>query len=392
MKDPLFEGLELTPVLNAVGYATPLGNGRLDEAVINGMASAAGRFMLISEIQSIASEQIAAITHAEAGYVVSGAAAGLALATAACLTGLDPVKMNLLPRIAKGGPSTVVVHRAHRYDYDHAVRQVGARLREVGFVDFTFPYELEAAVRADTAAVLYRADGLQTVLSLPQVIEIAHERDVPVIVDAALAVPPVENLHAFTDMGADLVVFSGGKAIGGPPATGFVAGRADLISSIALQHQDMDLRLETWSGNIQGLSGVRTPPYQGVGRAMKVGKEQIVGLLIALDRYTARDHDRDLIDWLATLDRISRELSSQLPGLELDLDRSSHVPQLRLRFPSRSHAEEVSRRLHERTPAVFCNEGLLWNGCLIIVPTCLRPDEEQQLVGALVEVVPTVIA
>src|SRR5690606_10760398 len=129
-----------------------------------------------------------------------------------------------LPHVDEAVPSVVVVHRAHRYDYDHAIRQAGARFREVGFPDLTFPYELEGAIRQDTAAVMFRGDGSKNVVPLPEVVRIAHDAGVPVIVDAALTVPPVENLWKFVDAGVDLVAFSGGKAIGGPPASGFVVG------------------------------------------------------------------------------------------------------------------------------------------------------------------------
>lgn len=380
----------LTPIINAIGYATPLGNGRQDAEVISAMAEASANFISIAELQMIASERLADATHAEAGYVVSGAAAGLTLAAAACMTGLDPVRMNQLPDTADDTPSEVVVHRSHRYDYDHAVRQAGAELVEVGFPNLTFPYELEAAIGAKTAAVLFRGDGSRNVIPFPDVVAIAHARDIPVIVDAALTVPPVENLWRFTDEGADLVVFSGGKAIGGPPASGFVVGRSDLIAAISLQHQDMDVRLETWDGSAYGSDGITFPPYQGIGRPMKVGKEQIVGLLVALDRYLNRDHAADLRCWRDRCERIRQALGDRVPGLTMAIEQGIfeteiHVPQLRIELGSRETASSVSAALHRRNPAVHCYEGALWDGALIVAATTIRPDEEQTLVEALAE-------
>lgn len=378
----------LKSVVNAIGYSTPLGNGRLDEAVIEAMADASRHFMSIADLQSVVGRRIAEITHSEAGYVVSGAAAGLTLATAACITGLDPTLMNQLPHMSPELSTTVVVHRSHRYDYDHAVRQAGAALREVGFPNLTFPYELDDAIRDDTAAILYRGDGSRNVVPLDEVVEIGRARSVPVIIDAALTVPPVENLWRYSDAGADLVVFSGGKAIGGPPASGFVVGRADLIASIALQHQDMDVRIETWAGVSYG-EGLLNPPYQGIGRPMKIGKEQIVGLHVALDRYVGRDHEADLQHWRDQVVRIRDRMAAHLPHMTMTIeeglgDPANYVPQLRLELGSRDHAAAVSRRLMQRNPSVYLNEGALWAGSLIIVPSCIRHEEEPLLIDALV--------
>lgn len=380
----------MTPIINAIGHATPLGNGRLDESVIDAMRDASRVFMSIARLQQLASLHLAEITHAEAGYAVSGAASGLTLATAACIAGLDPMRMNRLPDTSPDTPSTVVIHRIHRYDYDHAVRQAGAKLREVGFPNLTFPYELEAAILPDTAAVLFRGDGPRNVVPFQDVVSIAHARNVPVIVDAALSVPPVENLWSFIDGGADLVVFSGGKAIGGPPASGFVVGQRKLLASVALQHQDMDIRLETWPKTEITLNAdqVSNPPYQGIGRPMKVGKEQIVGLLVALDRYLARDHRAELDMWSEQVDRIHDAISSRLPNLEMVVevggeDSDVYVPQLKLNLGSRGRAGRVSKALSERDPAIFCHESALWEGKLIVVPSCIRIYEEEPLVEAL---------
>lgn len=379
--------LGLKPLINAIGYSTPLGNGRLDDTVIDAMSDASRHFVSMTDLQVVVGRRIAEITHAEAAYVVSGAAAGLVLATAACIARLDPSLMNQLPHTSPDMPHTVVVHRSHRYDYDHAVRQAGAVLREVGFPNLTFPYELRDAIRDDTVAVLYRGDGSRNVVPLDEVVGMAHAAGVPVIVDAALTVPPVKNLWRFTDAGADLVVFSGGKAIGGPPASGFVAGRADLIASIALQHQDMDVRLETWAGEP---FGVTDPPYQGIGRPMKIGKEQVVGLHAALDRYVERDHDADLRVWRERVVRIRDGVAKALPDLGMVIeegigDPANHVPQLRLDLGTRELAAAVSSRLMRRSVAIHANESALWAGSLIVVPTCIRDEEELTLVVALIE-------
>jgi L-seryl-tRNA(Ser) seleniumtransferase len=165
----------------------------------------------------------------------------------------------------------VIIHSAQRIPYDLAVRLSGARLVTIGNVLQTSPWELEAAIGLRTAAVLYIAGAhlAHGALPLPEVVAIAHAHGVPVIVDAAAQLPPPENLWRFTrDLGADLAVFSGGKDLGGPQASGLIVGRADLVAACA----------------------AHSSPNQRLGRPMKVGKEEMVGLLAAVERYLALDH------------------------------------------------------------------------------------------------------
>ena len=259
---------------------------------------------------------IAAATGAEDGYVTAGAAAGLLLGTAACVAGLDPAAMDRLPD-TRGLKSEVVVQRVHRNSYDHAVRTVGIRLVEVGGLGHptprpTEPWELAAAITRRTACVLWPVMAAPDVLSLTTVTRIAHDHDVPVLVDAAAALPPPENLQRFITEGADLVTFSGGKALRGPQASGILAGRADLIRSVALQHQDMDVLPETWTWRHLLEQGVVAgPPGQGIGRVAKVGREEVVGLVTALQRYLALDHDAERQRLVAR----ARRLASELAGL-----------------------------------------------------------------------------
>lgn len=287
-----YDDLGLRPVINAAGTLTRLGGSRMAPEVLAAMTEAAARFVPIDELQERAGEVIAEITGAEAGYVVTGAAAGLALGTAACVAGMDVGKMDRLPDTA-GMKNEVVVQRGHRNSYDHAIRSAGVRMVEVGYLGYpgaggTMPWQLDEAITERTAAVACPILDTPGCLPLPLVCEIAHAKGVPVIVDAAAELPPRANLRRFIAEGADLVVFSGGKAIGGPQASGILAGRRGLIASVALQHQDMDIRPETWSrrgwiaeGRVAGV------PHQGFGRSMKVGREEIAGLLAALRRFAA---------------------------------------------------------------------------------------------------------
>src|SRR4051794_28928818 len=216
----VYDELGLRTVINASGTLTRLGGSRMAPEVLAAMTDAAASFVPIDALQARAGEVIADITGAEAGYVVSGAAAGLSLGVAACVAGMDVAAMDRLPDTS-GLKDEVVVQRGHRNAYDHAIRAAGVRMVEVGYLGYpgaggTSPWQIAAAITERTAAVACPILDTPGTVPLPEVCQIAHERGVPVIVDAAAELPPRANMRRFIAEGADLVVFSGGKAIGGP--------------------------------------------------------------------------------------------------------------------------------------------------------------------------------
>ncbi|MDQ2652843.1 MAG: aminotransferase class V-fold PLP-dependent enzyme [Chloroflexota bacterium] len=393
MSASVFNQWNVRPVINGVGPATRLGGSVMEPAVLEAMADAASHYVKIDELQDAASKVIAEITGAEAGYVTCGAAAGLALATAACMTGLDPEKMNRLPDTT-GMRNEVIIHRAHRYDYDHALRSVGASLVEIGFPDAIFPYELERAITDRTAAVAYFPTPNRPALPLPLVVEIAHRAGVPVIVDAALEVPPVANFRTFTEMGADLVVFSGGKAIQGPQASGFIAGRADLIRAIGFQNQDMDVHPETWTYRGMIAAGEITgAPHHGIGRQMKVGKEEIVGLLVALQRYMERDHAADHAAWECRMHTLRDGLAG-IPGVTVEVvgafSKAGAVPCAVIRIDEDATgitAYRMLEELQEGEPRIFLNEERAWQGIIGANPMCLGDDDMPKIVSRFREII-----
>ena len=241
----VYEKLGVRRVINGRSFSTKIGGCALPAEVLDAMRAAGEYCVRMDQLQDAASKAIAGVTGAEAGIVTSGAAAALTLGAAACLARLDVNRMNRLPDTS-GFPNEFIVHRAHRNDYDHAVRAAGATFHEVGFDYCTFPYEVEAAITTCTAGMYYQAGAGQGVVPLQQYAEIAHTHGLPVLVDAAAELPPPGHLKAFIQAGADLVAFSGGKHIQGPQCTGILCGRGDLILSAALQHQDMDVFPETW--------------------------------------------------------------------------------------------------------------------------------------------------
>jgi len=265
----VYDELGVTKVINGSATLTALGGSLMPPEVLAAMAQAAGHFVDIDELQHKVGSRIAEWTHNEAAYVSCGAAAGLVLSTAACIAGTDPEKRERLPR-AEGMANEVIVHKHGRVGYDFAVRQVGARLVEIGSERGTSPQEMEEAIGERTAAILYfyNVTRMAGLVPLEEAIAIAHRHGVPLIVDAAAQIPPVENLWRFTHMGADLALFSGGKGLCGPQSSGLILGRKDLIEACAFH----------------------ACPRPFVGRPMKVGKEELVGLMAAVRWYLNLDH------------------------------------------------------------------------------------------------------
>lgn len=385
----LLDSLGVRPLVNAVGPATRLGSSTPAPAVLEAMAEAAAVYLPTHRLQAAAGAEIAALAGAEAAYVTNGAAAALMLAAAACIAGDDPALMNRLPE-TDGMRNEIVIHRGQRIAYDHAFRAAGARLVEIGFADLTFPYELDAAIGERTAAVAYFSNSGANAIPLEQVVEIAHARGVPVILDASLAVPPLENLSRFARLGVDLVAVSGGKWIGGPAASGFLYGRADLIRSAALQQQDQDVRIETWHGAPLIADGtVAGPPHQGIGRALKVGKEEIAGLVAALRAYAARDHAADQARWTAACETVAEALAG-IPGVEAHVlapdGRERGWPIAEIALDERQlglTAYEVVTALADGEPPIALDEAVAWRGALRVTPTHLRDGEERVVATAL---------
>jgi L-seryl-tRNA(Ser) seleniumtransferase len=380
------------PVINARSFSTKVGGAPLPPEVLDAMRAASDCCIRMEDLQEAAGRVIAKVTGAESGIVTSGASAALTLGAAACLCGMDVERMNRLPDTT-GMPDEFIAHRTHRNDYDHALRTAGARFREVGFYYYTFPYEVERAVTERTCAFFYQAGVAEGALPLEPFAEIAHRHGLPVIVDAAAELPPVENLSRFVEQGADLVAFSGGKHLRGPQATGLLCGRREMILSAALQHQDMDVFPETWpyrqliqEGKLAG------PPHHGIGRGFKVGKEEVVGLLAALELYGKRDFEAERQGWLADMERIVAEVRS-LPGTAAHVrypqPDGRRVPHAVITLDpalAGKTAHGVINALQEGDPPICVFEKLAAAGTIVCMPEALRPGDAARIARRLAEI------
>lgn len=386
----IYQRLGVARRINAAGTLTRLGGSLMAPEVLDAMREAAGASVDIAQLQTAASGIIAAATGAQAGIVTSGASAALTLATAACLARWDVARMAALPD-TRAMPNQVLMARTQRNSYDHAIRVAGAQIVDIGHNDRGTGagirglerWEIDAAVSERTAAFVFVATS-DSIGSLAMVVDALHAHGLPVIVDAAAQLPPRDNLRRLVEAGADLVLFSGGKAIGGPQSSGILAGRRDLIGSALVQMMDMDVHPQTWSASpLIDRDALKGIPHHGIGRGFKVGKEEIAGLLVALERFVARDD-------LAVAARLRQRLSAIADALagaalavrRVDGDDPGSVPMLELHVGA--SAQALSRRLQHGDPPVHLGEGRLESGILTINPLALQEQDDAELVRCLV--------
>jgi L-seryl-tRNA(Ser) seleniumtransferase len=364
-----YEELGVKPLINAFDTITTIGGSRMEIEVMEAMTEASKSFVDLHKLLEKAGARIALRTRNEAAFITAGAASGLMLAASACITGKDPDRISRLPD-TEGMANEIIVHKCQRISWDRCVRQSGARLIEIGDADQACLSDLEGAYTDKTAAVLYYASSWYEANALPleQVIASARQHQVPVIVDAAANLPPVENLWHYTQLGADLVIFSGGKGLGGPQCTGLILGKAELIEACRL------------NGN----------PCSAIGRVAKVGKEEIMGLLTAVERYLDRDHEVDLAQreqWVSylieQLDAPGVVVSRIFPG-----PHGQSYPRVQIRFPAADKCQAVVRALSAGEPMILVGTYPHDRHTLFINPLTLV-EEEVHIIAARMKVLLT---
>ncbi len=364
----MYRTLGVRELINAEGTITRLGGCVMEPAVVAAMAEAAKSFVDLNQLLAKAGQHVAALLGVEAAYITAGAAAGLTLSTAACITGADPAKIRQLPDLRRIEKNEVLIQKSHRNGYDHAVRQAGVKVVEFGLIKQTYPWEMRAAISEKTAAIVHFLEfENHRNLPLAEVIAIANENEIPVIVDAAAELPPVKNLSRFFHMGADLTLFSGGKDIGGPQSSGLIVGRRDLIACCALNAN----------------------PNYSIGRAMKAGKEEIVGLVRALELYLQQDFTAEEQMWEDMVAFMAAALA-EVPGLEARRVSPAEpgvqpnwIPRLYLDWDEKViplDRDEVKSRLLTGDPGIAV--GATSTG-LFVNPQTMTPGQEKIIVQRL---------
>ena len=317
----IYKRLGIKPIINAAETMTNLGGSIMEPEVVQAMVDASHVMVKIQELNECAGELIAKYTHAEAGLVTAGAADAMLLQAAACIAGKDQAKIKRLPDTDEGMKNEFIISLKHENPFVHLWRGAGAKMVWVGSrtkdAHNMRGCEIEVAINDKTAALVFLAStGIpDSFESLDKMVKIAQRHSLPVIVDAAARLPPVENLWRFIDHGADMVAFSGGKAIRGPQSTGILCGRRDLIEAAVLNH---------------------SPNEDTIGRAAKVSKEEIVGLMVALERYVQRDHAADQNRWREQCNTIAAAIANirGVKAVVLQDDWTRPVPELSIRLTS----------------------------------------------------------
>src|SRR5690606_30244463 len=272
--------------------------------VIKAISYASLQYVRLEELQEKVGARIAELLKCEAAMVTAGAASAITLGTAAVVTGGDPQKVVMIPNDLTGMKSEVIIQKSHRVGYDHAIRNCGVTLVEV-----ETKKELESAINEKTAMMwFYNNQNPIGKIRDEEFVAIGKKHGIPTFNDCAADVPPVENLWKYTQMGFDLVCFSGGKGIRGPQSAGLLLGRKDLIKA-----------------------ALRNAPPNGdtVGRGMKVNKEEILGMLVAVELFLKRDHEAQWKVWEQQVQLI-RETVMSVDGVKGEI----HVPEIANHVPS----------------------------------------------------------
>jgi L-seryl-tRNA(Ser) seleniumtransferase len=369
-----YQKLGVTPFINAAGTYTVLSASTMPDEVQAAIALAARQPVNLNELLDASGAYLAKRLRCEGALVTAGAAAALVVGTAACVTlGNDKAILDI-PNDMTGLKNEVIVQKTHRYDYDHALRNCGIRFVDVETLE---EYEKAFTERTVMAHFFNAAPGK---ISREDWVRVAQQHRVPCFNDAAADVPPISNLWNYTQMGFDLVAFSGGKGLRGPQCTGLLLGRKDLIEAAKKNN---------------------APNSNTVGRGMKVAKEEIVGLVAAVDWFLKQDDAAMEAEYRERADRIAKSLSA-LPTVQTRIfipEVANHVPHLLITYDQnrvKITGEEVMHKLRDGKPRIELNPatggapasaGLTGGPNTIVVGVwMLQPGEEMVVAKRLREV------
>ena len=361
-----FKELGLRTFINAAGTFTALTASLPHPEVIKAINYAALQFVRLEDLQEKVGERIAELLKCDAAMVTAGAASAITLGTAAVLTGGDPEKAKRIPTDLTGMKSEVISQKSHRVGYDHAFRNCGVQLIEV-----ETRKELEAAINEKTAMLwFYNNQNPIGKVKDTEMVEIGKKYGIPTMNDCAADVPPVENLWKYTQMGFDMVCFSGGKGLRGPQSAGLLLGRKDLIQA----------------------ARKNAPPHgDTIGRGMKVNKEEMLGMLVALEIYLAKDHKQEWALWEKQV-KLIHDSVADIPGVKPEIhipEIANHVPSLRINWDRTkvpASGDDVRKGLRNGHPSIETMGG---PDSLSITTWMMIPGEERIVAKRVREVLQT---
>jgi len=356
-----FSELGIRPFINAAGTYTDMTASLMPDDVMDAINYASEHYVMLNELHDRVGERIAKLLQCEAAMVSAGAASAMTLGTAGVLTGTDGQKIIDLPNLI-GMKSEVIIQKSHRFGYDHAVRNCGVKLVEVETAE-----DLERAVNEQTAMMLfYNNNNTEGQIRDEEFVRLGKKHGIPTFNDAAADVPPVENFWKYTKMGFDLVTFSGGKGIRGPQSAGLLLGRRDLIEAARAN---------------------AAPNGNAIGRGMKVNKEEILGMLVALELYLKKDHAKERREFDERAEAI-RKSATAVPGVEAEIfvpEVANHVPHVRVSWDEQKLGitpQEVARLLRDGDPSIRVRPGRE----VVVGVWMMRPGEHKKVAKRLREV------
>ncbi len=355
--------LGVTPLIQAGGPNTKHSGTRPRDEALDALRAMSEVFVNLDEFLVAAGKHIAEMIGVEAATVTSGASGGLVVQAAAAIAKDDPEKIARLPD-TKGMPNELIIQKRHRFVYDHLYLVPGAKFVEVGTAEKCMPEEVEAAITAKTVGIIdlkssFKSEGA---VPLPVLVEIAHRHGLPVLCDAASMLPPRSNLTKFYNEGADLVSFSGGKAIRGPQSTGILIGRKKWVEYARLNNA----------------------PNATVARAQKVSKEEVAGLIASLKVFLAEDEKAETARYRKMM-RLVQDQIAEIPGLlvKIEHDDNHYIPQCVIYFTPKwrgPNGAEIQKRLMAGRPRIYIS-SLGRSGELHVDPLNIQDDEELESVA-----------
>lgn len=355
-KRDILKELGIRTFINAAGTYTAMTASLMHDEVVETIKQGAKQFAMLDEVQDKVGEKIAELCHAEAATVTAGCWSALVLGTAGVLTGMDMKKVAQLPDVT-GMKAEVIVQKGHNVGYVHALTNTGAKIIEIETVQ-----ELEKAINEKTAMMWF----LNTYAPMGKIqheewVAIAKKYKIPTMIDMAADVPPVSNLWKYNDLGFDLVCVSGGKAMCGPQSAGILMGRKELIAAARLS----------------------APPRGGnMGRGMKVNKEEILGMYVALEKYINQDHDAEWKMWESKIDAIVTSVNS-IEGVTTEVSVppiANHTPLLFINWDEskvKTNNKDLMLKLRNGSPSI----EVMANGTGINITVFMLQEGEEKIVA-----------
>ena len=355
-KRDILKELGIRTFVNAAGTYTAMTASLMHDEVVETIKQGAKKFAMLDEVQDKVGEKIAELCHAEAATVTAGCWSALVLGTAGVLTGMDMKKVAQLPDVT-GMKSEVIVQKGHNIGYVHALTNTGAKIIQIETVQ-----ELEKAINEKTAMMWFlNSNAPLGKIQHEEWVAIAKKHKIPTMIDMAADVPPVSNLWKYNDLGFDLVCVSGGKAMCGPQSAGILMGRKDLIAAARLS----------------------APPRGGnIGRGMKVNKEEILGMYVALEKYINQDHDAEWKMWESKIDSIKTAVNS-IEGVTTEVSVppiANHTPLLFIKWDEskvKTTNKDLMLKLRNGSPSI----EVMANGTGINITVFMLQEGEEKIVA-----------